>query len=62
MDEKAELLRLRAFVVRIAHEVEAICDDVGGKKAARARADAESIARRMRFAAMSPGCVEACKR
>jgi hypothetical protein len=57
-----QLVHLRAVMVRMAQEVEAVCDDVNGKRAAKAKLKAESLARRMRGEAMSPAMVAACKR
>jgi len=56
------LIRLRAAVVRMAHEVEGATDDFTGKKARIVRERTRDIARRMRDAAMEPDLHELCHR
>lgn len=62
MDAVSVLIRLRAEVVRMAHEVEAVSDCIQGKGAPRARARAAALARRMRNAAMSSEAIAASSR
>ena len=59
---RTELIRLRAQIVRMAHEVEAACDCVSGKGGPRARAAVADLARRMRDLALSPAAIEASRR
>lgn len=57
-DPIAELISLRAWVLRMSHEVEAI-----GELPSRQRGgEAARIAERMRHAVSAPALVEACKR
>jgi hypothetical protein len=57
-DAAAELMRLRAQMVRLAHEVEGLTDC---NRIASVRAMAPPLARRMRDAAMAPSAVEASR-
>ena len=58
-DAITELVRLRADMVRIAHEVEALADE---RRISDVRKMAPVVAGWMRDAAMRRGVVEACKR
>lgn len=56
------LVRLRAAMVRMAHEIDAATDGFTGKKARIVRERNADIARRMRNAATDPDLHELCHR
>jgi hypothetical protein len=58
---RAGLVHLRAGIVRLAHEVEGAADNMTGKGAPRARAEAARLANKMRDLAMTTDMVEASK-
>lgn len=58
-DPITALVRLRAQIVRLAHEADELAE---GGTTRRGRAIALSLARQMRNAAMSSEMIEACKR
>lgn len=61
-DALAYLIRLRADVVRLAHEVEGAADGFTGKRAKAVRDRTADLARRLRDAAMSEDLDAFCKR